>query len=141
MDALVHRLDVVALGLLRGDPLDTALLHQPGDALQREVGVDGARAVADERGVVVRLARLARLQDEAHLDARALADEVVVHGGDRQQAGDGRVVAVDAAVAQDKDGRPVLDVPATPAGAPARWPPAGRRRCRRRGRWWRWWRP
>ena len=52
---------------------------------------------------MLHLARLARLDDEADLRARPLADQVVVHGGGREQARDGRVARVGAAVGQDED--------------------------------------
>ena len=77
--------------------------------LNGQVGVDGAGAVADEQGEVHDLARLARLDDESHLGAGFLADEVVVHGGERQQAGDERVVLVEAAVGKDEQRVAALD--------------------------------
>ena len=49
------------------------------------------------------LARLARLDDEADLGARALADEVMVHRRRGEQRRDGRVVAIDTAVGEDED--------------------------------------
>ena len=54
---------------------------------------------------MVHLARLAALEHQADLRARALADQVVVHAGHGQQRGDGRVLGVDAAVGQDEDVR------------------------------------
>ena len=60
------------------------------ERLEHQVRVDRARAVADQRREVVHLARLAGLQDDARAQARALAHEVVVDRGDRQQRRDRR---------------------------------------------------
>ena len=79
------------------------------DGLVDEIRVDGPSAVADEQGEVRDLPWLARLDDEAHPGARALPDEVVVHARRREQAGDGRVAGVHAAVRQDEDAVPGLD--------------------------------
>ena len=49
------------------------------ERLEHQVRVDRASAVADQRREVVDLARLAGLEHEAGLQARALAHEVVVH--------------------------------------------------------------
>jgi len=50
------------------------------------------------------LARLAALNDERDLGAGLLADQAVVDGGHGQQAGDGRVGRIDAAVGEDEQG-------------------------------------
>ncbi len=52
---------------------------------------------------MVDLARLAGLEHEAGLQARALAHEVVVHARDRQQRRDRRALRADRAVGQDQD--------------------------------------
>ena len=89
--ALADRLDDVALGLVGVvDAGDAALGDQRVDRLEQQVRVDRARAVADQRREVVDLARLAGLEHEAGLQARALAHEVVVHRGHRQQRRDRR---------------------------------------------------
>ena len=61
---------------------------QVGDRLEHQVGVDRARAVADQRGEVVDLARLAGLDDERGLQARAAADQVLVDRGGGEQRRD-----------------------------------------------------
>ena len=53
---------------------------------------------------MVDLARLARLDDQTDLDALALADQVVVDSGRRQERRNGRVLAVDTAVGEDEIG-------------------------------------
>ena len=77
---------------------------------KREVGVDGGGAEAQQAGEVVHLARLAGLDDEAALRAQALADEVVVDGGDGQERGDRGVVGIHRAVGEDEDLVAVLHV-------------------------------
>jgi hypothetical protein len=57
------------------------------------------------------LARLAGFDDDRHLGAGFLADQMVVHGGEREQAGDGRVIGVDAAVGKDQKRVAILDGP------------------------------
>ena len=49
------------------------------------------------------LARLARLKHQAHPCARALANQVMVEAGDRQESGNGCVLTVNAPVRQDQD--------------------------------------
>src|SRR5207247_3418662 len=60
-----------------------------------QVRVDGTGAIADQQREVMHLARLAALQDEADLGARALADQVVMDAGDGEQSRDRGVVAVE----------------------------------------------
>ena len=48
------------------------------------------------------LARLAGFNDEGHLSARFFTNQVVMHGGEREQAGDGGVVPIDAAVGENQ---------------------------------------
>jgi len=103
--ALHHRAHVVLAGLL-GLDLDGPLADQVVDGLERQVGIDRARAVADEQTEVVHLARLAALDDQARLGTRSLAQQVVVHGRARQERGDGRAIAVVVAVRQDDDAAP-----------------------------------
>ena len=52
---------------------------------------------------MVHLARLARLDHEPGLQARALPDEVVVHAGDREQRRHGRTLRAEVAVGEDQD--------------------------------------
>ena len=52
---------------------------------------------------MMHFARLAGLHDQADGSAQALADEVVVHGGGRQQAGDRNAVGANHAVGQHDD--------------------------------------
>ena len=85
--ALDHGLAVALLRLGRGSR-DDPQAHLVVDRLEREVGVDGGGAVPDEQAEVVRLARLARLEHQAHAPAGAGADEVVVDGGDGEQRRD-----------------------------------------------------
>ena len=73
------------------------------ERLEHQVRVDRARAVADQRREVVDLARLAGLEHEAGLQARALAHEVVVHAGDGQQRRDRGALGADRAVGEDQD--------------------------------------
>ena len=56
----------------------------------------------------MRFARLAGLDDQTALRARALADEVMMHRRRGQQRRNGRVIAVDAAIRKDHDRRPLL---------------------------------
>ncbi len=103
--ALVNGLDEVLLGIGGGNlagqqaaPLEVV------KGFDGQVGIDGAGAVADEQGKVHHLAGLAALDDERHLGAGLLAHQAVVHGGHGQQAGNGRIGGIDAAVGEDEQG-------------------------------------
>ena len=105
--ALVERLDVV---LLRGglvQPREQALADHVVQRLEGQVRVDGARTVPEQQRGVMHLPRVARLDDQAHLHAAALADEVMVHARGGEQRGNGRQLLVHPAVGQDQVGRAV----------------------------------
>ena len=106
------RFDVVLGGLLgvddlrpavRPGPHEPLLEHQLVERLERQVGVDGARPVADQGGEVVHLARLAGLEDDPGPQAGALQRQVVVDRGHRQQRRDGGAFGAQPAVGQDDD--------------------------------------
>ena len=102
--ALGDALDAAILGLVHAHALGQAVLRdQLRERLEHHVRVDRGRAVADQRREVVDLARLAGLEHEAGLQARALADEVVVHPGDRQQRRDRHALGAEVAVGEDED--------------------------------------
>ena len=101
--ALVQRLDVAQHRLVVGHAGQQPLAQQVVQALEGEIRVDRAGAVAHEQRDVVHFAGVARLDQQAALGAGALAHQVMVHAGGRQQAGDRRVRGVDAAVGQDQD--------------------------------------
>ena len=82
--------------------MDPALVDELLERLEHQIRVDGAGAVADQRREVVDLARLAGLEHEPGLQARALAHEVVVNG-DGQQRRDRGPLAANGAVGQDQD--------------------------------------
>jgi hypothetical protein len=84
-----------------------------GECVEGQVRVDRARAVADQAGEVVDLARLARLHDDPGGVARAFADQVVVDRGQGEERGDRGVPGVGAAVGKDQ--------PRTRSSTP-RWP-------------------
>ena len=108
--ALGDALDDAVLGLVDAHAVgQPAVLDQLGERLEHHVRVDRRRAVADQRREVVDLARLAGLEHEAGLQARALAHEVVVDGGDRQQRRDRHAVGADVAVGEDEDVDPAGD--------------------------------
>ena len=107
--ALAEGLDEVRDRLGGGDAGDVAGAHEVLDGLHRQIGIDRRGAVSDEGRDVMHLAHVSRLDDEARLHARLLADEVVVHGGQHQQGRDGREVLVGVTVAQHDVLRAVLD--------------------------------
>ena len=84
--ALADRLDVALARLADRQLAELAGRLQAAQRLQREVRVDGRRAVAEQQREVHATSRGSpRLDDEAAHRARALAHEVRVHGGRRQQ--------------------------------------------------------
>ena len=56
------------------------------ERLERQVRIDRAGAVAEQQRAVMHLARVARFDDQRAARARALADQVMVHAGGREQA-------------------------------------------------------
>ena len=86
------------------DARDAAVLR-PASSSDSNIryGLIATGAVADQRREVVDLARLAGLEHEPGLQARALAHEVVVHARDREQRRDRRPLGADRAVGEDQD--------------------------------------
>ena len=101
-EALADGLDRTCLGVLARE-VDASLVDQLPDRAEHQVRVDGRRAVADQHGDALHAARLARLDDEAGLQARPRAHEMVVHRTDREQRGDRRALRPDGAVGEDED--------------------------------------
>ena len=108
---LAGGLDVLLHGLLRVHPAEAVqvVADHVFDALEGEVRVDGAGPVAHEQCHVVHLAGITALDDQAHLRALLLADEVVVHGRSDQQRRDGRFHLVAVAVAQHDHASTLVD--------------------------------
>ena len=103
-DALVERLDVVlAPPASCVTPTSMPLPDHVVERLERQIRVDDAGAVAEQQRAVVHFARVARFDDQRAARPRALADEMMVHAGRREQARDRRAIAVGAAVRQDQD--------------------------------------
>ncbi len=86
-----------------GDADELPLPDHVVERLERQIRIDDAGAVAEEQRAVMHLARVARLDDEPALRARALAHEMVVHAGGREQARNRRLIAIGAAVREDDD--------------------------------------
>ncbi len=100
--AFVDGLDEVLLGIFGADVVgDQAAQLEVVKGFNGQVGIDGAGAVADEQGEVHHLARLAAFNDERNLGAGFLAHQAIVHGGHGQQAGNGRIGRIDAAVGDE----------------------------------------
>ena len=78
-------------------------LDELGQRLEHQVRVDGRGAVADQGRDAVDAAGLARLDDEAGLEARALAHEVMVHRCRREERRHGGPLGADGAVGEDQD--------------------------------------
>ena len=71
--------------------------------LEREIGIDGAGAVADEQREMMHLARLAASNTRPTCVRVALADQMVMHAGHGEQRRDRRPAVVHAAVGQDDE--------------------------------------
>ncbi len=140
--SFVDGLDVLIDGLFEGDAFGQIAAHcEIFERLDGQVRVDGAGAVADQQREVHHFARLAGFDDERDLRARTFADQMIMHGGQGQQAGDGRVLRIDAAVGKDEDRVAVLNGRAKRGGRGRRARARGRYRLRRPGTartaWWR----
>ena len=91
-----------------------AVGEEPGlagvpERLEREPGVDGVRAVADQQAVLVHLARLAGLDHEADAGAAVGAHEVVVHAAGGEQRADRHPLGSRGAVGEHEQAVPVVD--------------------------------
>jgi len=82
-EPLVHRLDVVRR---RGD---LVLREERRDGGEREVGIDGGRAVAEQHGEMVDFAHLAGFDDQPDGRPHPRLDQRMVHGGRGEKDGDG----------------------------------------------------
>ncbi len=114
--ALVDRLEIVFQRCIQRDVAQKAVLHAAFDRLDGQIGIDGAGSIADEHGEVMYFARFAGFDDQRHLRSRPFADQMIVHGGERQQARDRRVFVVHAAVGKNQQTVAVAD---GERGAPA----------------------
>ena len=107
--ALAERLDQVLRGGRRVDAGDVAAGGEVLDGGHGQVRVDRGGAVAQQQRDVVHLAGVGGLGDQPDAGARALLDQVLVHGAGEQQRRDRGVVRVDAAAGQHDQPRAVLD--------------------------------
>ncbi len=107
VEPLADRLHVLLLRVLRLDVADRRA--GCGERLEREVRVDRLGAVACEQREVVHLARRPGLDDEPGGRAHPQLDQVLVHGGGREQRGNRQAVGADLAVGQDQDVLPLRD--------------------------------
>src|SRR5262249_17931632 len=98
-EALLDGLQVVLERLFKADVKGAAEDHA-GERFDGEIGIHGARAIADEQGEVHDFAGLAALDDERDLGAEAVGDEGVVDGGEGEEAGDGGEIGGDATVGE-----------------------------------------
>ena len=125
-------------GRRRVDAGDVAAGGEVLDGGHGQVRVHRGGAVAQQQRDVVHLAGVGGLGDQPDAGARALLDQVLVHGADQQQRRDRRVVRVDAAAGQHDEPGAVLDrrrdllgdLPEPPEQAGAHPRPPGRRRAR-----------
>ncbi len=80
-----------------------------GERFKGQIGIDRPGPVADEEAEMMGLARLAGFDDQAALRAGSLADQMMMHGRRRQQAGDRGVLGIHAAIGEDHDRRALAD--------------------------------
>ena len=107
--ALACGLDVVGQRLVAVQAFEAAAVQHDLDRLERHVRVDRRRTESDQRGHVMHLAGVTRLDDQADLGAAAFANQVVVHRRYRQQRRDRRQLLVGLPVGQDDDPRALVD--------------------------------
>ena len=104
------------MAAFEGEPLGQPVLSvQIFDRLDGEIRIDGACAVAEEKGEMHHFARFAGFDDKGHLGAGFFANQVIVHGRQCQQARDRRIFLLDAAVRKDQDRVSRLDGERSPA--------------------------
>ena len=102
-EAFVDRLHIVLENFVPGVvERESAAAMQVLERFDGQIRIHGAGAVAQQQGEVHHLARLARFHDQRHLIARLLANQMIVNGGKRQQAGYRRMLVVHAAVGENQ---------------------------------------
>ncbi len=107
---LVGGLEVVVLGvLIRRRIGQLPIAAHARQRLQSQVRVDRSRAVTGKQGEVRDLPRLSRLDGDSDPGARALADQVVVYGGCRQQTGNRSAGRIGISVRKHQYRAPFLD--------------------------------
>ena len=84
---------------------DAPALHGLAGRIQRQVGIYGTGAVADQHGEVVHLACLAAFHQQAGVHAQFLADQMVVHRAHCKRRRDDGALGPGFAVADDQDAR------------------------------------
>ena len=72
------------------------------ERLDGQIRIHGAGPITEQQSEVHDFAGLAGLDDQRHLVAGLFANQMVVHGGERQQAGNRRVLVVHAAVGKNQ---------------------------------------
>ena len=102
--ALVHRFFVAADAFLQGELAEQAASVAVGDALLRQVGVDGGGADADQYGEVMHIQAFGRTDIEAGEGAQALADQMGVHRTGGEDHGDCRAFRGDGFIGEDDVG-------------------------------------
>ncbi len=99
VDGLHVVLENLVPGILHGK---RAVAVQVFECFDRQVRVYGARAIAQQQRKMHHFAGLAGLDDQRDLVARFFANQMIVHGGKRQQAGNRRMPLVHAAIGENQ---------------------------------------
>ena len=102
-DTLDRSLDVVVDRRVVVDPHQQPILNHLGQRFHRQIRVDGRRAVANQQGQVMHLARFAGFDHQRHPRARLVANQIVVQSGGCQQRRDRRRAGANAPVRKDED--------------------------------------
>ena len=108
-DAFDRRLEEVFDGGFVVEPGEHPLPDHVIERLEGQIRVDGAGAVADEKGEVMDLARFAGFDHQAHFRACPFADQVVVQARNGQQSRNGDMGAVHTAITEDENILPRSD--------------------------------
>ena len=102
-DAFFIGLDEVVDRILRLGTVQLAAFGQITNGFQGQVGIDAASAVTDQQAAMLNFSRLSRFYDQANPGPRAGAGQMMVNRAGGQQAGNGSVVGVHAAVGQNDE--------------------------------------
>ena len=101
-NSLVVVVDGCVVVLVQNSPV-----NELRNALVGQVGIDSPGAVAQDGGKLVHIPRLAALQDDGDSGSLLCPDQVLLHGGDSQESGDGHMVLIHAPVGEDDDVGPL----------------------------------
>ena len=106
-DAIHRCREVVCERFLRALAVQAVLVREILHRLQCQIRIDRRHAETDQRGEMMDLTRLARLQNDTDIRTHLLTDEIIVQPRRSEKRRDRHVILIDTAVREDQDILPI----------------------------------